>query len=288
VTFQELLDSYDIDVAPEGHHHRRQGWEQLDCPSCGAMGHYRLGFHLHYKYFACWVCGSLPLIPTLVTLTGEQWSKCVSLAADLDVDSKRFKTKERGNYQEPKGLTDLGAIHRSFLQLRGFKEIDKLAKLWNLKATMPFGKLSYRIFIPIHLHGEKVSWTTRSVGDFKSYLNAEPDKETVNHKTLLYGEDLVRHSVIVVEGPLDAWAIGPGAVATLGVGFKLEQLKRIARYPSRWICFDAEPKAQEQAKKLCKALSVFPGKTTNIVCDTGKDPSRVTEKELGQLRKLVK
>ena len=80
-------------------------------------------------------------------------------------------------------------------------------------------RLPWRLFIPIHSHGRPISWTTRSIGtkDKKKYITASPAEEAAPHKQTLYGLDYCRHTVIVVEGPLDAWNIGPGAAATYGL-----------------------------------------------------------------------
>ena len=113
------------------------------------------------------------------------------------------------------------------------------------------------------------------------------DQEAVNHKTLIYGADFCRHAIVVVEGPLDTWAIGPGAGALCGTGFTRAQVLAISRFPVRAICFDALPDAQKTARELCNLLRVLPGETYNVVLDS-KDPGEAlttNPRELRQLRK---
>ena len=161
-----------------------------------------------------------------------------------------------------------------------------MMRLWDIKATGNMGQFAWRIFIPIMLNGKQVSWTTRAIGSsLPRYKSAKPKEEIVEHKHLLYGEDCVRHSVIVVEGPLDAWAIGPGAVALMGLSYTAEQVTRIAKYPIRTVCFDREPKAQIVADKLAGELSCFPGETQSVGLVTGDDPATADVEEVRELRK---
>jgi DNA primase len=134
-----------------------------------------------------------------------------------------------------------------------------------------------------------VSWTTRSISysdRVTRYVSAALDEEKIFHKELLYGEDFARHAVIVNEGILDAWRIGPGAVATFGSGYSQEQLERIAKYPTRAICFDNEPEAQKRARKLSNDLSALPGETYNVLLDK-KDAADESKENIKRLRQEI-
>ena len=101
------------------------------------------------------------------------------------------------------------------------------------------------MFIPFHYQGEVVSWLTRSIGDKgQRYISASEGEESMDHKGLLYGANHCGHACVVVEGPLDAWAIGPGAVALCGTGYSRAQLLRISKFPVRVICLDRGIEAQ--------------------------------------------
>jgi DNA primase len=90
-----------------------------------------------------------------------------------------------------------------------------------------------------------------------------------------------------VEGPLDVWRIGPGAVCTCGTAFTRTQLARAVRFPVRAVCYDNEPTAQRRARKLVKQLEVFPGKTMLIQLESGKDPGSADESELCEMRRKI-
>lgn len=191
-----------------------------------------------------------------------------------------------GTLKIPQGVGPLLPQHRSYLQQRGFNP-GNLEKMWKIGGIGLASRLAWRIFIPVTLDGEVVSWTTRAITDDIDvpYINAKKDEEKYPLKALLLGEELVRHTILVVEGPLDVFAIGPGTCCTFGVQYTQEQMCRIARYPRRVIAFDNEPLAQRQARKLVKELSAWPGETYNIILDSGKDASRASKEDVHELRR---
>lgn len=285
--FEDILRDVNWPVAPEGHEHRRQGWLNFDCPHCRLKQHYRMGYNLAYRYVNCWACGPHKLIDTLMEITGLSYGKVKELTGDLTAQRDRAAPILRGKLVLPKWLGELLPAHRRYLQSRGF-DPERLVKLWGIQGIGNSLRLKWRIFIPFIHHGETVSWTTRSISDEGvRYLSAKPEQEAIAaKKELLYGEDYVRHAVIVHEGPTDVWATGPGAVGTWGTGFSQAQVLRISKYPTRVICFDSERTAQKRAKDLCNALEVFPGRTMNVVLDA-KDAGSAKPRELRQLRKLI-
>jgi hypothetical protein len=145
--------------------------------------------------------------------------------------------------------------------------------------------MSWRIWIPITQDDRLVSWTSRAIGKTeRRWMTCPAEKEVVDHRTILYGEEYCRHAIIVVEGPPDVWKVGPGAVCPLGLGISVEQKARIAKYPVRAICFDNEPDAQKRARELANELSVLPG-DTYVVCLDAADPAEASDEEIHELRK---
>jgi hypothetical protein len=209
---------------------------------------------------------------------------------------KHIKTQVReerrlwGKLEVPTGILDyLPKVHRQYLIKRGFNP-NEIGTLWGVTGIGIHPDLAWRLFIPIYYKGDIVSWTTRLITDTTNeirYRSAKETQERIPHKQLLYGEDYVRTSVIVHEGPTDVWKTGPGAVCTFGTGYKQTQITRLIKYPKRVICFDNEPTAQQRAKKLMNDLSCFPGETCNVLLDA-KDAGSATEHEIKQLRKLLK
>lgn len=282
---ESLLRSYKVPFIAEGDHHCRTGWIQLHCPDCPNKGadKWHLGYSLAGGYMNCWKCGPKRTLNVLQQLTNERWDVLKKLLGD--VDSEVPKTKPKGTLKLPDGVGKLLPAHKFYLRnVRGF-DVSNLKRLWGIKGIGIAPKLAWRVFIPITLRGQTVSWTTRSINDKGlRYWSAGEQEESIPHKTLLYGEDYARHSIIIVEGPLDVWAIGPGAVATCGTGFSREQIKRMIAYPIRVVCFDKDATAQQRAERLCDQLMAFPGDTYNVTL-TGKDAASSPKTEVRKLRK---
>jgi len=286
--FKDILQEYNIPIAPAGHHHAREGWIQIDCPYCGRDSQgWHMGYSIEGNFVNCWRCGSHRLINTVMEITGLSYREVKKLLDDLETEHFE-REKPLGKLVLPTGIKDLHSAHKKYLYNRGFKW-RKLVHVWKIFGIGIAPRLSWRIFIPIHYHGEVVSWTTRSISNNPKtvrYISAGENEEAMPHKELLYGEDFARHAVIVVEGIFDVWRIGPGAVATFGSGYSQEQLERIAKYPTRAICFDSEPEAQKRARKLVNDLSVFPGETYNVILDM-KDAAEESSKNIKRLRKEI-
>jgi len=242
-----------------------------------------MGYSLAGRYVNCWACGPHGLVETLVAASERPWREIKALLGDLA--SKPVPERPRGTLILPKGVGPLLPAHVKYLKRRGF-DPDEIIKVWRVQGLGLVPDLRWRLFIPIYHQGEVVSWTTRSISDTHSlrYRSAGLLEESLPHKELLYGEDYVRHCVLVQEGPLDAWRIGPGAVATCGTGFSRAQVNRLSRFPVRVVCFDNEPEAQKRARQLCDLLEVFPGETYNVRF-SAKDASRSSEREIRRLRR---
>lgn len=285
MTLVDLLKLRSIEFRAEGHHHCRPGWIQIDCPFCGlGTDGFHMGYNLHFNYVNCWRCGKHSVLETLVLLTGLSWVECKKLVGSLD--SKPIPKSERptGKLQIPKGIGPLLRAHKRYLRGRGF-DTDELVRVWNLGGIGISSQLRWRVFVPIYLREKMVSWTTRSLVDSGvRYLSAKPEQEAISHKSLLYGEQYCRHSIIVVEGPADVWTIGPGAVGTCGTGYSIKQVTRMAKYPVRAICFDNEPVAQQRARELCALLEGYPGETYNVTLD-GNDANSSSQRDIRKLRK---
>jgi len=139
----------------------------------------------------------------------------------------------------------------------------------------------------VHLDGEVVSWTTRSIGTQAGrWIHANPEEEVLSIKTLLYGWDYVRASVVVVEGPSDVWRVGPGAVGLFGMVPTASQAYLLSSVSHRVICFDREPAAQRAARRLAEQLQAFPGETL-VMELASADPGEATDEEVAELRSYL-
>ena len=196
--------------------------------------------------------------------------------------------RKAGRLVLPVGLGPLLPGHCTYLAHRGY-DAQRVAALWGVRGIGQAAENKYmrwRLFIPIHYHGEIVSWTSRSIRPHaqRRYMSASAEHEAIPHKTILYGADYARHAIIIHEGPLDVWATGPGAVATCGVAYTDAQVAAMAHYPVRVICFDAEREAQCRARALADALSPFPGVTYTVTLESGVDAADADPEEVAELR----
>lgn len=267
-----------------GHHHATAGRVQVDCPRCSpGTGKYRLGLAVNLRGANCWVCGKIDVYEVLLPIFGADAGRLMkSLRGERAPEvarTGRLKLPEHGPLDLP---------HREYLRGRQF-DPDALGP-WDISGIGRHPKYPWRLLLPVHSRGGKVvSWTTRSIGDGDDakYVSAPPEDEDQPARTQLYAQHLTRHAVIVHEGPLDAVATGPGAVATMGVAYTPAQLSLLADYPVRVVCFDSEPKAQQRARQLCDDLCVFSGSTVRVELDA-HDAASAPETELRLLRRMLR
>lgn len=290
-TFIDLLEQHGVRFKRHGESSKvTEGWVGMPCPFCHHTSQNGdpnlLGINLRTGRISCWYCGSHPPGMTLARLTGMPLKDAIELTSGMTAEVV-LPEAPVGKYDPPAHDPLVRGIqHRDYLRRRGFNP-KTLDRLWHVGSIGWHGTYSWRLFIPILVNGHPVSWTTRSISPEARvrYMGAPAAREAVPAKQLLYGEDYARSSIVVVEGPFDAWAIGPGAVAVMGTGVSMAQVRRIAAYPVRAICFDNEPIAQQRARKLAEMLAGLPGDTRIIRLQTGADPASATAEEIQHVRK---
>jgi hypothetical protein len=283
----EVLQELNIPFNQAGESpHVTTGWVGVECPYCGkGTGKTGLGFCLDgRRVCVCWKCGVKSVTAALIELSGQPYRTIKTLLNDLETDPTLVKPKVRGKLQLPECLGPLLKPHREYLKSRGFNP-KELVKLWQLQGIGLAPKLQWRVFIPFLYEGETVSWTTRSIVPNANlrYVSAKPEEESIAMNEALWGEDYVRHSIVVTEGAFDAMKIGPGAVAIMGLNVSPTQIMRISKYPTRAVCFDSEAEAQQRARSLCNTLSALPGKTIRIELDS-KDAASSSDREVKKIR----
>lgn len=288
--FTDLLLQHQVEYKSEGHHHCRPGWVQVDCPYCGTTDKWHLGYNLAGGYFHCWVCGFHPTrecLEDILKIDGQTASHLNSILKSSLMQQAPMP-KPRGRLRYPAGTGGLKRPHKRYLSRRGYNP-QEIEELWHVRGTGAVSTLPWRLILPIENGGAPVSWTSRSISDNVNprYRTASPGEESEDHRKLIYGIDYCLHSIIVHEGPLDAWRTGPGAVATLGLTPSQTQLRAISRFPLRIICFDSTPDAQHRAAEIADVLSAFPGDTIKVELETGKDAAEASYEEILSLRKMA-
>jgi hypothetical protein len=297
-TFVELLEDLGVPLVRHGESGKvTEGWVGILCPFCRHVSggdENLLGISLRTGAVSCWYCGPHRWGDTVAALAGVALPEALSMLRGVARPHFAPDKAPRGTLSKPAGCGELLPAHRNYLRGRGF-DPEELVRLWGIQAVGQSWEYAWRLVIPITLRGEVVSWTTRAVGKVPlgaRYRAAPPGREAVRGKSLLYGMDYARQSVVACEGHPDVWAVGPGAVATGGTGYTRAQLLALSRIPRRAVCFDAEPEAQARARRLCDDLSCFCGLTVNVELECGADAgelvkTRAGRRELGRIRTLV-
>ena len=280
----EILDELGV-------HYRRHGESKdvrarvvgIPCPFCG-RGEYSFGIFQNGAT-NCWRCGKHSLAKTLAEVTGRRIGEIRQMLGEMDVQIDQ-EPDRRGTLVIPKGIGPLTLTHIRYLEKRGLNSAE-IEDVWGVQGIAVAPRLAWRLFIPVKdITGRMVSWTTRSLLDCKDrrFISASPEEEIVSMKSVLYGEELAGHGIVVVEGPTGAWRIGPGGTATLGASWTTAQANRIAQHPVRVICFDREDAAQQRAEELCHAVKSAPGKTLRWMLETGDDPGTCSDEEIQAIR----
>ena len=289
----DLLIEHNVNHRIHGEHRNvRPGYVGLECPFCGGdLDKYYLGIEIDTGRCSCWKCGPKSVTYVLSQVCGIPYKKIKDQLSTLVRGSETAQDALRrvaGRLTHPRLQSPLTKPYRAYLKRRGF-DPDVIQDLWGVKCTRHTGRYAWRLWIPIRVRDTIVSWTTRSIGNGEAakYVSAKPDQEILHHKTVLYGAELARHTIVVCEGPLDAWAIGPGAVCTFGLKVTDEQLiVKMTSFPVRIILQDREPGIYKRACcELAEILDVFPGKTYVVELESGNDPASCDPREIESLRK---
>ena len=289
--FPRLARDHGIPICETGHRHCHAGWIQTDCPFCDKVrGGLHLGWCVSSGQFNCWRCGQIPRKRILHALFPSKnlgqllQSYCTTRVIRTPKQEARQRVRA---FKFPFKHGPLLRVHKQYLRGRGF-DPDALESVWQLTGTTrAVGMWGWRIVIPIFDSSSNlVSFTTRAVNEKTSprYMTQTDEESIIPPKNLLYGEHLVGgNSIIVVEGPADAWRIGPGAVAMLGAGWTKAQAMKLLSYKQRFIVFDPDDTGRKKAESLASWLSPYSGET-EIITGLLSDPGDMTMKQVKNLR----
>jgi hypothetical protein len=276
---REQLLVLGVDMAMPGQQYYREGWINIRCPFCHSSKR-MLGVSEQTYAASCWKCGKQN---TLSAVLGNHPHLSRNVVKGI-LGDRRFTVPETevhtGTYKPPTGLVELNEFDRKYLEQRQF-DADELVHHWGIQSY----SRSHRIFIPVYMDGVLVSWTSRATTKSgPRYRTATNDQSALPVGTIVYGLDKVSHTAIIVEGPTDAWAVGPGAVAVLGVSYTDAQVHRLANVPRKVICFDSSLSAQRRAYDLAGLLSTYGTDTVIVELETGSDPAEADKAEIEELR----
>ncbi len=151
------------------------------------------------------------------------------------------------------------------------------------------GNYRQRIIVPIHYDGRMVSYQGRDVTGLQQerYKACARAQEAVPHKELLYGMDyLTQNRIIVCEGILDVWRMGPGAVCTFGVGYTQRQFLLLCEFPRVVLLYDMDTHGRQAAKVLGYNLETM-GSEVWIPEYDASDPDSLTPRDASLLKEDI-
>jgi hypothetical protein len=293
-----LLHHLSIHFTTDGSKHNMPGWVNVHCPFCTGPKDYHLGFHEQQEYANCWRCGWHPLDASIAALTNVNIFEAKRIIKQHRTGRPiRLEDVNRPPIQRPNKVKvpggDLEKVHLNYLKKRGFdaESIEWLVNTFDIKGTGPIGPDSHRIIAPIYFDKNLVSYQGRDYTEqsLLKYKACPKVNEIREHQHCLYGMDLASNYsfVVVVEGVVDVWKLGPGAVGTFGSEFTWPQVKLLSqRWPRQIILYDKD--AIKKATELANILSGLGGIAMLANLDIIEDPGKLTIEQGQKIMKDIK
>jgi len=271
-----------------------RGWVEINCPYCSDPS-WHLGINLENKLFHCWICGETGDIIKLIREIEEcSFARALKIIKEfqdntfefLKRDIKQRSYKNTYSILPPEATNNFLPIHLNYLKNRGFNP-HYLIEKYDLKCCHYIGDYKLRIIIPIYENNQVVGFTSRDVtGKAKNKYKHCPNADSIIPvKECLYNLDnCPSNKVIVVEGVIDVWRIGDGAVAVFGTQCTREQIKKLSKFEHVHVMFDSD--AIDEAKKLANRLIGLVKQVELIEIAEG-DPAKLSEEEINKIKSLI-
>lgn len=271
------------------------GWIGVNCPFCGEQNNH-CGVNLDSKRYSCWVCSEtgtiLKLIAVILNITYAEAHRVLDNYRGFYYEAPVRELSDKVIY--PSNMTELSDYGLDYLESRGFDPFF-IEEQYRLKETRGNSVLKIkdmewrfkcRIIIPIIMNREVVSYTGRDWTGKQDprYQNAPLEAGIIPMTECVYNIDSIKDRALIVEGATDVWKLGPGSMATLGVKFSHEQIRRIVNLNLKKaaILFDAG--AMAQAKLLAEALGPFIPDLKAYFMEDDLDPGKLDSLEARKLR----
>ena len=268
VDYEAILKQLDIPFWTSGKNNI-EGCLTIHCPCCpdDDPDPSRHGnFDPSTGSYSCWRCkGSHPSV-----VLARAGRISVQAASDLiKKNSRGVSVSKSEAVKMAESITLPGShkpldIHVKYLEGRGF-DVDELCFYHGIKFTGMMERWhgvdwGFRVIIPVFdRKNNLVSFQGRALFEKQEprYLFPPKERQVRDCKTLLYGAELCsgQDSVIVVEGVMDAWKLGRGAVCTFGSSVTPQQILEMSKWRKVFLAFDNEPEATEHAREVAKQLS---------------------------------
>jgi len=289
-----LFDKIQIDYKKSGKNVSK-GWLEIACPfpQCSDPG-YHMGINLKRGSFHCWICGQKGSLITLLTKGLKiPYYQVKNLLQEFGDDEiyipEKRKEIEFHNILPAEATEVLPEPHKQYLINRGF-DPTTIQKKYHVKACYTLGNYSYRLLIPVIKEGIVVNFTGRDISGIQKerYKTCPNEKALIPMKECIYNIDTVKKGgqVIICEGAFDAWRMGDGAVATMGMEVTPAQIALLSnKKPFKaYILFDRN--TLKTSEKLANLMSLI-GSKAEILCINKKDPAELTDEEAKNIRKEI-
>lgn len=292
----KFVRDFSLSIAESHNKHYRDGWANLACPFCFSdEGKHHLGYNITDDYWNCYRCGWHNHIEVIHELLRVSWPEAERISKQYGgrptTTNKTDQQPKPSRIDWPTGCGPLTDRHRDYLISRNY-DPDEIESIWKIRGTGPIGPYKFRIIAPIFQQDRMVSYQGRDITDKAAakYKACPADAELIPHKQTLYGLDQAdSHTVAVVEGIMDVWRLGPGAVATFGTQWTWPQVRLLTRFPRVVIMFDAgEEEAKKKAEQLASALAGLGGAVEMAKLPGDGDPDNLSKAEaldfMGEIR----
>jgi hypothetical protein len=297
INVRSFLDKFNIPYQESGSQNVGKGWLGLPvCPSCGrAWNCY--GVNTITGVTHCWVCSFKSNIYEYVK---EQSSAPIKEVYKEYKNSKKDFTpyqhqQIKGTFKFPMGMINhLENPHKQYLKQRGF-DPEYLETRYDLKSFTNLNPhWAYRIIIPIYMNNILASYVGRTIYKQEKirYKNAAAEDSLIPAAQCLYGIDEVGSHAVLVEGLMDRWTFGSGAIATMGVEVTNKQIAFLKRQGVEkvTVLFDNDGPGKVQAENVANKISLL-GVQTNIFIwdkdDVMKDVGECGLEKVDEIRSEV-
>jgi len=287
-----FLEDRDIEYKTSGKN-VTEGWVEINCPFCGNDPSHHFGINLNSGFGNCWICGKKSNPVNLIQeIDSCSWQEARDTITEFTLDILDTKKPKKTDLNPtrivwPKYMeNDIPKLHKTYLEGRGF-DSDMLTKEFGLKFTRNLGQWKFRIIIPVQFEGKIVTFTSRDVtGKAEIKYRHLPDREAVVPiKHTLYGYDRIRDTAVLVEGIMDVWNIGHGAIGSFGTMLTQEQKSLLTKIKNLFIMFDSD--ATDKAIELCTMLQRKKRHVEVVTLSEG-DPAELPPDVVTSLRKELR
>jgi DNA primase len=286
-----FLEKYNIEFKAYGTH-TTSGWIEIHCPfrDCSDPS-YHMGIHIKSGVFHCWVCkrkgGAAMLVSTLLKTSFHNANKIINEFADSIIINPEEPPKP-AYLKPPKGIGPPNDLVSAYLSSRNFNPPEIINK-YHLMYGLPHGDFHYRIIIPVIQNNEVVNYLGRDItGKQSRYKNYPNEKVVVPIKQCMYNIDnIYSDKIIIVEGVFDVWRLGDNAVATLGTGFTIPQIRTLMFKPIREVYIMYDKEADGHAEALAHLISPLVEKVEVVTLEKVKDPAELNHAESMEVKKKL-